>query len=323
MPLQFQPPDRKNRRDQTMEGFDSAMQTAATIPMLLAQYKNRQKEEQLRALELQLKERELKSRFGTGLPAVNGETPEQKLERIGSESFKALNPMEQQFVIPTYDEQGNVTGFTPAPKGTRVVGGGKPQPSPEEKAAAAQRVKINTERPKAVGSFNNTMREYDNMIAGAQAIKNDTSLGSSTGLLFGRMPVTRGQRRIKENLNTLKAQTLLGVLSSLKDLSKTGASGFGQLSEKEGETIQNSISSLNRTQSTEDLVSSLDRFITEMKARKQNLYDTFVGTYGDNGDVSPVQTEMPVPGDTSISAPSWNMEKEARYQELLRKRGAR
>jgi len=89
-------------------------------------------------------------------PTFTQETPEQQIRRLGTDAYKALNPApttivnpsgqivgqaqgrvtvapgEQQFVIPTYDAQGNVTGFTNAPKGAKVVGGGKPQ---QDKAA--------------------------------------------------------------------------------------------------------------------------------------------------------------------------------------------
>ena len=146
-------------------------------------------------------------------------------------------------------------------------------------------IKLANEKPKALGSLNNTLHEYDNMIAEAEAIKNDKSLGYATGIISpaSHIPGT-GAKRVAARLETLKAKTLLNVLSSLKTLSVTGASGFGQLSNIEGEQIRNSISTLDPTQSKKDLQESIDRFIVEMKARKENLKRTFEDTYGIQGN---------------------------------------
>lgn len=229
------------------------------------------------------------------------ETPEEKLARVGSRNYALLNntgtkekptwiidssgkkvgelppgvkaeklPAPYQAVIPTYDTEGNVTGFTEAKPGTHVVGGGKPA-----------NPKLAQEKPKAAAGLRDTLREYDNMIMEAQAIKNDPSVGMATGLtkLSSFIPGT-GSKRVAARLETLKSKTLLNVLSSLKTLSKTGASGFGQLSDKESETIKSSVSTLDRGLSKEDFQASIDRFVAEMEERKKTLQGTFDSTYG-------------------------------------------
>jgi hypothetical protein len=89
-------------------------------------------------------------------PTFTEETPEQKIRRIGPEAYKALNPApttivdpsgkvigqangkvtvapgEQQYAVPIYDAEGNVTGYSQVPKGMKPFGGGKPQ---QDKAA--------------------------------------------------------------------------------------------------------------------------------------------------------------------------------------------
>lgn len=223
--------------------------------------------------------------------------------------------MSDQFVPPEGSQEMNVPGmgqgyvrprpqFDVVPKyqGDKFVGyehierprGGKtvpykplaPKTSPEDVATAKLKAKIALEKPKAYGSLQNTLREYDNMIKEAQAIKSDPSIGTATGLtsFMGSVPGT-GAKRVSARLGTLKAKTLLNVLSSLKQLSSNGASGFGALSESEGNAIRDSISTLDPKQKTEDLQASIDRFVTEMEARKSNLQGTFKSTYGD-GDFS-------------------------------------
>lgn len=143
------------------------------------------------------------------------------------------------------------------------------------------RAKLLKEKPKAEGSLQTTLHEYDNMINAASAIRDDPSLAWATGMAtpLGSVPGT-GARRVAANLETLKSKTLLSVLSSLKQLSTNGASGFGALSNVEGEQIRNSISSLDRAQNTGDFKSSLDRFINEIQSRKDILNTTFKNTYG-------------------------------------------
>jgi len=154
-------------------------------------------------------------------------------------------------------------------------------------------IELKKEKPKAQASLTNTLREYDNMIKEAEAIKNDPSLGMATGLtgVSSSIPGT-GSKRVAARLETLKAKTLLNVLASLKELSTTGASGFGQLSNTEGDYLKNSIATLDRGLSTKDFQASIDRFITEMNNRKGVLSDTFNKTYGDRS-YSPVATPQP------------------------------
>lgn len=161
---------------------------------------------------------------------------------------------------------------------------------------AKNTVKLRAEKPKAAASLTNTEREYDNMIKEAEDIMNDPSVGSATGMAsaLSIVPGT-GAKRVAARLETLKAKTLLNVLASLKELSATGASGFGALSNTEGENLRNSISTLDRNLSTGDFKSSMSRFIGEMKQRKGVLRSTFNQTYGEGE--SPSTTPVSTGGD--------------------------
>lgn len=180
--------------------------------------------------------------------------------------------------IPALASRG---GTSPQIPGALSDGGlaGGPTPLPYK-----DRVKLEREKPKAYGSLQNTLREYDNMLAEAKAIRDDPNLKWATGIAqpLSRIPGTPA-KQVSARLETLKAKTLLNVLSSLKELSSTGASGFGQLSNIEGENLRNSISTLDPQLSAADLRSSIDRFISEMQQRKSVLHNTFNETYGESG----------------------------------------
>lgn len=158
----------------------------------------------------------------------------------------------------------------------------KAKESTEEKELAKRKVKLQSEAPKAKGALDNTIREFDNMIAEANAIKSDPGLEMATGK-SSYLPelMNEGKRNVGSRIETLKAKTLLNVLASLKQLSAQGASGFGSLSEKEGETIKNSIASLDTKQDSPQFKASIDRFIAEIEAKKQSYLNTFSSIYGD------------------------------------------
>lgn len=169
----------------------------------------------------------------------------------------------------------------------------KEQLSFAEQLDARDKAKLAREKPKAAGSLKETLREYDNMIREAEEIKKDQALPSATGLdsFRGKIPGTDA-KRVHARMQTLKAKTLLNVLGSLKQLSATGASGFGALSEVEGEQIRNSVSTLDLGQQEQDVKDSLDRFVSEMQQRKQTLENTFNDTYGGADG-----TETPAPSE--------------------------
>lgn len=176
----------------------------------------------------------------------------------------------------------------------------------EQKLKARNQAKLDKERPKATASLSNTLREYDNMIAEAEAIKNDPGVEMATGAssFMGRLPgaLSLGAKNPRARLETLKAKTLLNVLASLKELSATGASGFGQLSNIEGENLRNSISTLDPELGTQDFKDSIDRFIKEMRTRKGVLQGTFEDTYGGSvGGFGGAGTPPPAGGNGGAS----------------------
>lgn len=155
-----------------------------------------------------------------------------------------------------------------------------PKETTEGKEAARRAAKLKFEFPKAQGSFEKTKKDYDAMINLAKKIRDDPSLGEATGYFGGRQNFTAGARRVGSDIETLKSKTLINVLGSLKELSSTGASGFGQLSGPEGESLRNSIVNLDRKIGTPDFKKNLDEFIRQAEGSKNTVANTFEQTYG-------------------------------------------
>lgn len=207
-----------------------------------------------------------------GMTPQGGEklSPDMQLKAYGTEGYKALNPAPTTIM--------GMGGLPPQTVPGRVV---FPPVNPVDREAQKQQAKLDAEKPKAVGSFNNTVRGYDKMIKEAEDILNDPDLGKATGYVAGRVELPGGAKRVASRIETLKNKTLLNVLQQMKELSKNGASGFGQLNTVEGESIKNSISSLNRTMDTPDFKASLERFIDEIKSQREGVVSTFNSTYGE------------------------------------------
>jgi hypothetical protein len=82
------------------------------------------------------------------------------------------------------------------------------------------------------------------------------NLGTYKGDLLGMIPHT-ATKDAGNALETVKNQVLLTTLGKLKALSATGASGFGALSNQEGNILKNSIANLETAQSHAAIVHNL------------------------------------------------------------------
>lgn len=206
-------------------------------------------------------------------------TEEFKTDENGniSKTFKVVSPSEDK--APEGYRRTASGNLEYIPGGPADPSNKKQTLSLSEQLDLRDKQKLEREKPKALGSLTNTLREYDNMISEAKAIKDDPSLPDATGLIRTSFIPGSGGKRVAARVETLKSKTLLNVLSSLKSLSANGASGFGALSLPEGEAIKSSISTLDRGLSTKDFQDSIDRFIAEMEARKDTLKSTFENTY--------------------------------------------
>jgi hypothetical protein len=134
--------------------------------------------------------------------------------------------------------------------------------------------------------------------------------------------------------------TFLAGLAKLKAASKTGATGLGAVSEREGDKVQSDAAALNRIQQAPDYRRQLATYIAEMQGFAARLAD---GAAADKIPAVPLQTKPLVaprggkrpaarpaapaaPAPTPKVAPvpvdgagDWTPEKERRLQELQRK----
>ena len=219
-------------------------------------------------------------------PPIMFQLPNGELVPVEAKSVSRTPAAKTPTIPQTPEEKAREAGMIESEKLKAQKEFGK-LTSPEDKANQLNQAKLDKEKPKTLGSLKNTLLGYDSMINEAKAIKNDPSLGWATGWtsLSGNVPAT-GAKRVSSRIETLKAKTLLNVLSSLKQLGTNGASGFGQLSIPEGDAIKNSVSTLDKSLGKKDFQGSVDRFVEEMESRKENLISTYKNTYGEMPDLT-------------------------------------
>lgn len=161
-------------------------------------------------------------------------------------------------------------------------------PGPVPFAGGKEAVKSQQEAElyKSFDSKMDAMDKYiQNDILGNPAI--DSAL-SVPGLLKGRIPKTP-EYGVFQNIGVLKNQIMLNAMEALKQASPNGATGFGQLSEREGDTLRNSIASINENMSAADFKAAMSKVRSEIQrlrslaAEKMNAMGAARNTGGQSG----------------------------------------
>lgn len=241
-----------------------------------------------------------------------GVTPEGELE-IGKVSPGSIrvSPKEAReirikkasqpaYVVPQLDSEGNITGYTPVPKGSKPTAFAK-QPRPIDEKA---QLKLRTNQPKEKALLTNALSNFDRMIQEAEAIRNHPSLATATGMTapLGLISGT-GAKNVRSRINTLKSKTGFSVLQEMRNSSPTGGA-LGQVSDRENQMLQENIASLDVGQSTQDFKNALERIINYANGAKQRLKDAYNETYSGIGGEFKEQTQpTPSLGDAPQGKP--------------------
>jgi hypothetical protein len=99
--------------------------------------------------------------------------------------------------------------------------------------------------------------ELVNNVKGARALVKGGYSTGMTGAVLSHLPGTDA-RDFRATLEAIKGGIILEKMQALKEASKTGASGLGALSEKEGDRLAASVAALDPGMSDEKLNESLD-----------------------------------------------------------------
>ena len=138
-----------------------------------------------------------------------------------------------------------------------------------------------------VSALQSTVRAVDNEIQAAQRLLAHPGLPKITGSLEGALPLTAVAAKGNEAAGaaalfaTIEGQTFIRALQDLKATSRTGASGLGQLTEREGDKIQNAKTSLSRQQPVDQFKRTLTAYIELLTSTRAIAAKELVGGKAD------------------------------------------
>jgi hypothetical protein len=129
--------------------------------------------------------------------------------------------------------------------------------------------------PKDVASMADSKKKEQMQVEGLRLAAQDTldtiseiKNGKGNFGVFGDVPSIPGTQRKnwEANVDKLKSQRIIDLMAQMKAVSKTGATGFGQLSEKELKVLQDASTAFQRGLSQKDALKYLNKM--ESMARK-------------------------------------------------------
>jgi hypothetical protein len=231
-----------------------------------------------------------------GAMAEAFKTPEQKgiaaseLAKTESETWKNLNPSVTNVVIPGYTTPGGnpavipsrgapivtpLKGMTPKPAnqtpppGYRYTETGSLETIPGG-PAFTQAEEAKTKAQAAADSQKQEAELVINKID--SALKNVSNLSAGYGATTKNVPGSPAMN-LSADLDTIQSSLGLNKLMEMKANSKAGASGMGQLSDREMTLLTSAIASLRQAQSPKQLKAKLN----EVKTHYQNILKMGVG----------------------------------------------
>jgi len=162
----------------------------------------------------------------------------------------------------------------------------------------------------AVRSLQGLVRALDNDIQAAQRLLVHPGLSAIIGPQNGAVPgpalvAIKGANAGGAHavFLTVEAQAFIQALQDLKLTSKTGASGLGQLTEREGDKIQAAKAPLNRQQGDDQFKRSLQDYIAALQSTRATAAQEITGAKAEVPAPRPVVDDSAKPRDAATVAP--------------------
>ncbi|MGA1111977.1 MAG: hypothetical protein ACO3VO_10310, partial [Ilumatobacteraceae bacterium] len=182
-----------------------------------------------------------------------------------SDLMEAFDPSTGQIVFATAQEIRE-RGLTPK-SGMTVL-------DPKE---IRRREAVFPKENAAVKTISNTMKTIRDTVD--LLLANKDGLNGITGGVFGRTPsITPSSLKAQADLNTLRNLAFVQGITELRSSSPTGGA-VGNVSNREGDRFDNLKTSLEQTQSYDDLVASLKRMKAQAQSTEDIVKEAFDRTY--------------------------------------------
>lgn len=184
-------------------------------------------------------------------------TPGTKYDPIkGEVSFESPKSLLSQLGLSNIPDGMEVTGFDQ--KGQPMIRKIKVN-VPEEKLKIEQEEKKKAQEEKAILVLDSAKDTLDTI--------GEVKKGINNFGLTGNLPSIPGTERVnwEANVNKLLSGKIIDVMTKMKEASKTGSTGFGQLSNKELEILKSASTALKRGMNAQEAQKYLDSMENAMQ----------------------------------------------------------
>lgn len=200
-----------------------------------------------------------------GAGGGGGGAKPQEREVKKSDLMEAFDPSTGQIVFATAQEIKD-RGLTPKSGMTTL--------DPKE---IRRREAVFPKEVAAVKTISSTMATIRETVD--RLLENKNGLDGITGGVYGRTPsIAPSSLKAQADLNSLRNLAFVQGITELRSSSPTGA-GVGSVSNREGDRFDNLKTSLEQTQSYDDMVASLKRMKAQAQSTEDIVKDAFDRTY--------------------------------------------
>ena len=148
--------------------------------------------------------------------------------------------------------------------------------------AAKNKQKLEQAKPAAKIRADTVTSASDRLISSLDELSSSPGLSHITGMVAGRTPTfSQEGRNAQALLENIKARAFVDTLQAMREASKTGGA-VGNVSDREGDRLQNAAAALEQSQDTETFKLRLGELKQVAKDAKDRLQRAYSETYGDD-----------------------------------------
>jgi hypothetical protein len=180
------------------------------------------------------------------------------------------------------------TGWSHADLRTgKIVTQGAPAPAGSQEGAELAGVKVTAREkaeremnyPEATKQTNIAIENLNHLSTELRELKDHKGLSGITGTVYGRTPsVSNESMAAQSKYESIVNNIFVNALQSMRNASKTGGA-VGNVSDREGDKLEQTLSALSRAQSTEDFKANVKKAIDRLEIAKKNIKDAYDATY--------------------------------------------
>ena len=147
------------------------------------------------------------------------------------------------------------------------------------KLSAREQAQREASYPEATKQVNTIVENTEALTSQLKALKTHKGLSGITGAVFGRTPSVSNESMAAQAIyDNVVNNVFVTALQSMRAASKTGGA-VGNVSDKEGERLEQTLAALSRAQGTKDFQNQIDIAVSRLELAKKNIKEAYDHTF--------------------------------------------